>query len=37
MKLVFDKKGLIKDHKCSRVIAIPTTANEKYFFSKRKY
>lgn len=33
MKLVFDKKGLIKDSKCSRVIAIPTTANEKYFFS----
>ena len=33
MKLVFDGKGLIKDHKCSRVIAIPTTANEKYFFS----
>lgn len=33
MKLVFDGKGLIKDSKCSRVIAIPTTANEKYFFS----
>lgn len=33
MKLAFDKKGLIKDSKCSRVIAIPTTANEKYFFS----
>lgn len=33
MKLVFDKKGLIKDSKCSRVIAIPTTTNEKYFFS----
>ena len=33
MKLVFDGKGLIKGHKCSNVIAIPTTANEKYFFS----
>lgn len=33
MKLVFDKKGLIKDHKCSNVIAIPTTAKEKRFFS----
>ena len=33
MKLVFDKKGLIKDHKCSRVIAVPTTAKEKNFFS----
>lgn len=33
MKLVFDRKGLIKDHKCSNVIAIPTTAKEKRFFS----
>ena len=33
MKLAFDKKGLIKGNKCSNVIAIPTTANEKYFFS----
>lgn len=33
MKLAFDRKGLIKDHKCSNVIAIPTTAKEKRFFS----
>ena len=33
MKLVFDGKGLIKGHRYSNVIAIPTTANEKYFFS----
>ena len=33
MKLVFDKKGLINDHMLEKVIAIPTTANEKYFFS----
>ena len=33
MKLVFDKKGLIKEHNCSRVIVIPTTAKEKTFFS----
>ncbi len=33
MKLVFDGKGLIKGHRYSNVIAIPTTINEKYFFS----
>lgn len=33
MKLAFDRKGLIKGHKCSNVIAIPTTAKEKRFFS----
>ena len=33
MKLVFDRKCLIKGHKCSRVIVIPTTAKEKNFFS----
>lgn len=33
MKLAFDRKGLIKDHKCSNVIAIPTTAKEKRFFN----
>lgn len=33
MKLAFDRKGLIKEHKCSNVIAIPTTAKEKRFFS----
>lgn len=32
MKLVFDRKGLIKDCKCSNVIAIPTTTKEKRFF-----
>lgn len=32
MKLVFDKKGLIKDHKFTKVIAVPTTAKEKNFF-----
>lgn len=36
MKLVFDGKGLIKGHKYSNVIAIPTTAKEKYFFSECK-
>ena len=33
MKIVFDKKGLIKDHNCSRVIVIPTDTKEKRFFS----
>lgn len=33
MKLVFDKKGLIKEHNCSRVIVIPTDTKEKRFFS----
>ena len=33
MKIVFDKKGLINDYMLEKVIAIPTTANEKYFFS----
>lgn len=32
MKLVFDGKGLIKDHKFTKVIAVPTTAKEKNFF-----
>ena len=33
MKLVFDKEDSIKGYKYSNVIIIPTTANEKYFFS----
>ena len=33
MKLVFDVKGLIKEHNCSNVIVIPTTTKEKNFFS----
>ena len=33
MKLVFDGKGLIKDHMFAKVIPVPTTANEKRFFS----
>ena len=33
MKLVFDGKGLIKGHRYSNVIVIPTTTKEKYFFS----
>lgn len=33
MKLVFDRKGVRKDYPYSNVIAIPTTAIEKYFFS----
>ena len=33
MKLVFDGKGLIKGHRYSNVIAIPTTTKEKNFFS----
>ena len=33
MKLVFDGKGLIKGHRYSNVIVIPTTTKEKNFFS----
>lgn len=33
MKLVFDGKGLIKDHLIAKVIVVPTTAKEKRFFS----
>lgn len=36
MKLVFDGKGLIKGHKYSNVIAVPTTAKEKNFFNECK-
>ena len=36
MKLVFDGKGLIKGHRYSNVIAIPTTTKEKNFFDECK-
>lgn len=36
MKLVFDGKGLIKGHKYSNVIIIPTTIKEKNFFNMCK-
>ena len=36
MKLVFDRKGIRKDYPYSNVIAIPTTAKEKKFFSECK-
>ena len=36
MKLVFDGKGLIKCHRYSNVIVIPTTTKEKNFFNECK-
>lgn len=36
MKLVFDKKGLVKDAKYDNVIIIPTSKREKEFFNTVK-